>query len=357
MRARKWLASTLLLTLTACAAPDKPAAPPPAIAPDHVAAADVAWLDRLSWGASASSAQELQRLGRDAWLQRQLQPPKNTPLPPAVQAQIDAMTITRTPMIELVRTMEMQRREANAIADDAQKQAAHQAYQQEMNRLEREAASRMLLRSLYSPDQLREQMTWFWFNHFNIHQHKHNLRAMVGDYEEQLRAHALGRFRDLLGASAFHPAMLLYLDNAQNASARINENYARELLELHTLGVDGGYTQRDVQELARVLTGLGVRVDDEPRRLKPGLRSYHVQRGLMEFNPARHDFSCSVRRFAARACPRSSRCWTGWPATRRPRASSAAGWRSISWPTRRRRRWSSAWHSASCRPTAASTRC
>jgi len=290
MGAKKWLASTLLLTLTACAAPDKPATPAPTAAPAHVAAADAAWLDRLSWGASASSAQQLQRLGRDAWLQRQLHPPKNTSLPPAVQAQIDAMTITRTPMIELVRTMETQRREANAIADDAQKQAAHQAYQQEMNRLEREAASRMLLRSLYSPDQLREQMTWFWFNHFNIHQHKHNLRAMVGDYEDQLRAHALGRFRDLLGASAFHPAMLLYLDNAQNATARINENYARELLELHTLGVDGGYTQRDVQELARVLTGLGVRLDDEPRRLKPALQPYHVQRGLMEFNPARHDF-------------------------------------------------------------------
>ena len=291
MRLDKWLGGAALLALASCAA-TPPATPSqqPATASSHVSPYEVAWLDRLSWGASTSSAQELHRLGREAWLQRQLHPSATTALPAPVQAQIDAMTITRTPMIELVRTMENQRREANAIADDAQKQAAHQAYQQEMNRLAREAASRMLLRDLYAPDQLREQMAWFWFNHFNVHQHKHALRAMVGDYEEQLRTHALGRFRDLLQASAFHPAMLLYLDNAQNAAARINENYARELLELHTLGVDGGYTQRDVQELARVLTGLGVRLDDEPRHLKPALQPYYVQRGLVEFNPARHDF-------------------------------------------------------------------
>lgn len=77
-------------------------------------------------------------------------------------------------------------------------------------------------------------MTWFWMNHFNVFAGKGNLRALVGDYEE--RAHAPTHcFRDLLGATVRHPAMLRYLDNAQNAAGRINENYARELMELHTL--------------------------------------------------------------------------------------------------------------------------
>jgi uncharacterized protein (DUF1800 family) len=84
--------------------------------------------------------------------------------------------------------------------------------------------------------------------------------------------------------------MLRYLDNEQNAANRINENYARELLELHTLGVGGGYSQRDVQELARVLTGLGVNLTDSRPKLKPAQEAQYRRDGLMEFNPARHDF-------------------------------------------------------------------
>ena len=127
-------------------------------------------------------------------------------------------------------------------------------------------------------------------NHFNVYQGKHNLRAMVGDYEERaIRPHALGKFRDLLAATAQHPAMLRYLDNDQNALHRQNENYARELLELHTLGVNGGYSQHDVQELARVLTGVGVNLGAGTPRLRPELQSRYVRHGLFEFNPARHD--------------------------------------------------------------------
>jgi uncharacterized protein (DUF1800 family) len=111
---------------------------------------------------------------------------------------------------------------------------------------------------MYSPNQLHEQMSWFWLNHFSVFQNKANIRAMLGDYEDSaIRPHALGRFRDLLGATTRHPAMLRYLDNEQNAAGRINENLARELMELHTLGADGPYSQKDVQELARVLTGVG----------------------------------------------------------------------------------------------------
>ena len=109
-------------------------------------------------------------------------------------------------------------------------------------------------------------MVWFWLNHFSVHQHKANLRWLVGDYEERaIRPHALGHFRDLVLATLEHPAMLQYLDNNQNAVGHINENYARELMELHTLGVDAGYTQQDVQQLARVLTGVGVNVGESPQ--------------------------------------------------------------------------------------------
>ena len=113
---------------------------------------------------------------------------------------------------------------------------------------------------------LLARMTEFWFNHLNVFAGKGPVRPFVGHYEvNAIRAHALGRYEDLLLASARHPAMLFYLDQAQSVAdgvrgpfgnARgLNENYARELMELHTLGVDGGYTQTDVRELARILTG------------------------------------------------------------------------------------------------------
>src|SRR5882762_5910773 len=223
MTGRWWAASLFALTLAGCAAP-APSAPvddAPRAAPDarHVRVDNVEFLDRLTFGATPTSSDALRRIGRKAWLDHQLRPAANPALPPSVQTQIADMTISRTPMTDLVRSMEAQRKSADGVSDDEQKKTAQQAYQQEMTRLSREAASRMLLRSLYSPNQLQEQMTWFWFNHFNVHQYKSNVRVMVGDYEEQLRTHALGRFRDLLQASVFHPAMVRYLDNEQNAAA------------------------------------------------------------------------------------------------------------------------------------------
>jgi uncharacterized protein (DUF1800 family) len=94
-------------------------------------------------------------------------------------------------------------------------------------------------------------------------------------------------------ATLEHPAMLQYLDNSQNALGHINENYARELMELHTLGVGGGYSQQDVQELARILTGVGVNAGDAPK-LKPELQREYIRRGAFEFNPARHDFGAKL---------------------------------------------------------------
>jgi uncharacterized protein (DUF1800 family) len=131
-----------------------------------------------------------------------------------------------------------------------------------------------LVRALYSERQLQEVMTDFWFNHFNIYLNKDADQYLVTAYERDvIRAHALGKFKDLLVATAQSPAMLFYLDNwlsmgpkspaaiAANkgkpgqAVPGLNENYGRELMELHTLSVNGGYTQHDVTELARVLTG------------------------------------------------------------------------------------------------------
>ncbi|EJL89684.1 hypothetical protein PMI15_00513 [Polaromonas sp. CF318] len=110
---------------------------------------------------------------------------------------------------------------------------------------------------------LLARMTEFWFNHLNVFVGKGPVRPFVGHYEiNVIRANALGRFEDLLLASAKHPAMLFYLDQAQSNSRGLNENYARELMELHTLGVNSGYTQKDVRELARILTGWTVNLKD-----------------------------------------------------------------------------------------------
>jgi uncharacterized protein (DUF1800 family) len=255
-------------------------------------------LDRLAWGANSQDFEQIRTLGNAAWVAAQLQPDPNAPLPPPIADQIAAMSISRQPMADLVYALEAQRKSAEALPDEAARKAAQHDYQLELNRLAREAAVREMLRDLYSPKQLQEQMTWFWFNHFNVHQGKHMIRAMVADYEDGLRAHALGRFRDLLAASARHPAMLAYLDNAQNAVNHINENYAREILELHTLGVDGGYTQRDVQELARVLTGFGESHKDpavnDPPKVKREYAGQYIRVGLFEFNPNRHDYGDKV---------------------------------------------------------------
>ena len=277
-----------VLLLAGCAATE------PAVQAGHrapaSAAQDIAMLDRVSWGVSGGSVRQLQQQGWNAWLQAQLHPRKSA-LPPAVQAQIDAMTISQVPLDQLVMSVEQKRKDAAGVLDDMAKQQAQKEYQQELNRLAREAATRSLLLDVYAPNQLQQQLSWFWLNHFSVHQGKHNLRAMVGDYEANAIApHALGKFRDLLGATVHHPAMLRYLDNEANAVKRINENYARELMELHTLGVNGGYSQADVQELARILTGVGVNLGPETPKVKPALQAQYVRRGLFEFNPNRHDY-------------------------------------------------------------------
>jgi len=149
-----------------------------------------------------------------------------------------------------------------------------------------------LYRAVYSNRQLEEVLTDFWYNHFNVYLDKGADRYMVTAYErDAIRPFVLGKFKDLLLATAQSPAMLFYLDNfqsvrsdidadnkkpdAKRAKRGLNENYGRELMELHTLGVDGGYTQKDVTEVARCFTGWTIR---EPRR-----------GGGFEFNEKQHD--------------------------------------------------------------------
>jgi len=283
-------------------APAKPAPPSPAPANSapaaHAAtshapltAGDIALIDRVTWGVNESTVAEYQLIGRDRWLERQLHPGADR-LPPAAQDIIRALPIATKPMTEVAFPLTAQQRNANQIPDPEQRKVLQQAFQQELNELGRQAATRSLLRDLYSPDQLREKMTWFWFNHFNVHLYKSDIRETIGDYEEQLRRHALGKFHDLLRVTATHPAMLRYLDNSENAKGHINENYAREIMELHTMGVGSGYTQGDVQELARVLTGVGVNFQpQDPNAPKPVVaQPDHIRNGLFEFNPARHDY-------------------------------------------------------------------
>ncbi|MFZ6676950.1 DUF1800 domain-containing protein [Undibacterium sp. Tian12W] len=288
------LAASMLVLLSACSttsqqqATDNSKLPPVGNTLSKAAVAPEALLNRLSWGSNPSTLQAMQTVGPDRYLDQQLRG-RNATLPAAIQAQVNAMTISRQPFMDTMRDLEARR-----VASEQQKgtdDTLRKEYQQEMTRLAREAANRALLRDIYSSNQLQEQMSWFWMNHFNIHSGKHNIRAMLGDFEEQaIRPNALGNFRDLLRATVMHPAMLRYLDNEYNAVNRLNENYARELMELHTMGVNGGYSQKDVQELARVLTGVGVSLNKDAPRMKPEQEKLYVRKGMFEFQPQRHDF-------------------------------------------------------------------
>jgi uncharacterized protein (DUF1800 family) len=256
---------------------------------------DLALFDRLTWGINPSSAAQLQAVGTERWLAEQLHPPANSTLPDSAGAQIEAMPDVHKFPFDIAVAFDQQGKAANQTADPDQKKAAQQAYQQGMNDRAKQAAARSILRALYAPDQLRQRMTWFWFNHFNVHQYKANIRILVGDYEDRaIRPFALGKFHDLLTATLYHPAMLRYLDNAENAAGRLNENYAREIMELHTIGVGSGYTQADVEALARILTGVGIDLKPEDPKLKPELQSQLVRQGAFEFNPTRHDYGDKV---------------------------------------------------------------
>jgi uncharacterized protein (DUF1800 family) len=251
---------------------------------------DVQWLDRVTYGPNTATVEEYRKLGRRRFLAEQLQP-KDVPLPQPAADQIAALDLSHANAADLLASVFKEQQRINSLPDETQKQADRKTLNDKGNKLAYEAARREILRALYSPAQLQEQLTWFWLNHFSVFQYKANDAWLVGDYAEHaIRPHSLGHFRDLVMATLAHPAMLQYLDNAQNAAGHINENYARELMELHTLGVGSGYTQQDIQELARVLTGVGVNASGNEPKLKPEWQKLYRRQGAFEFNPARHDF-------------------------------------------------------------------
>jgi len=255
--------------------------------------ADATWLERVGFGLNDSAVAEYHRLGRERYLDTQLSPGTPT-MPEPIAAQIHSIEVTQVTPAKALAALQDRRRQINAMPDGPDKEQARKALNDEGGRDATQAIRLELLQAVYSPAQLREQMTWFWLNHFSVHQYKGDLRWLISDYAEKaIRPNALGRFRDLVLATLEHPAMLQYLDNSQNANGHINENYARELMELHTLGVDAGYAQQDVQQLAKVLTGVGINVGPEPK-LKKEWQSLYVRHGAFEFNPARHDFSAKT---------------------------------------------------------------
>jgi uncharacterized protein (DUF1800 family) len=168
-----------------------------------------------------------------------------------------------------------------------------EAYEEDAETLSPVLRRVALLRAVYSQRQLFEVMCEFWSDHFNIDPGKGDARyTKIDDDQNVIRKHALGNFRDMLRASALSPAMLWYLDCRANvkrtAADKPNENYARELMELHTLGVHGGYTQQDVMEVARCLTGWTI-LAKKNDGFSGDLLSPFKDRGKVVFRPEAHD--------------------------------------------------------------------
>lgn len=281
-------------------------------------------LNRLTYGPRPGDFEKVRSLGVQRFIQAQLNPTSIAESPKVV-AQLERSASVRTvPSSQLLQQFQAAKKERKAAknksggdkgAAKGSKLAAGNggAEIKEFGRkrgkalngdgnlrseIESGVIETKIIRAVESPRQLNELMADFWFNHFNISIGKGVDRVLIGPYEEQaIRPYLFGNFRDILGATMHHPAMMFYLDNAQNTKAGyqsrnpknkkngLNENYARELLELHTLGVDGGYTQKDVMELARVLTGWGM----PGGRKNSGGGAYWAS-----FDEQRHDFGDKV---------------------------------------------------------------
>jgi uncharacterized protein (DUF1800 family) len=301
-------------------------------------------LNRLAFGPRPGDYDAVRKMGVDAWIAQQLQPEK---LPDRAVAQLIARlpTYTATPakLIEDYPRPDPQDRamlaRATTRADSAAIRQANQPMGARPQQILTELQAARVGRAVVSERQLEEVLVDFWLNHFSVFAGKNqNMRYYLAAYErEAIRPHVFGKFRDMLGAVAHSPAMLIYLDNQQSqadtsrvtlasygmqpdprrgrgrggfAAGRIgagapvraqqpvqrrasglNENYARELLELHTLGVDGGYTQTDVIEVARALTGWSIMPPQVDAQFTRNLARQDgaVIQGHFLFRPQAHD--------------------------------------------------------------------
>jgi len=224
----------------------------------------VHFLNRTSFGPTRETIRRVNEIGIRVYFEEQLEPDR---IPDTfVEETIAALKTMRLSSRELI--------ELYPPPQKAREQGMAMAPMQGPRQVILELQLARLLRAVYSRRQLYEVMVDFWSNHFNVFAAKGADRWLTTAYDrDTIRPHALGRFRDLLLATAKSPAMLFYLDNWMSVAPNsflasrapnlrrqgINENYARELMELHTLGVDGGYTQKDVQEAARCFTGWTIR--------------------------------------------------------------------------------------------------
>jgi uncharacterized protein (DUF1800 family) len=243
-------------------------------------------LNRIGYGPRPGDVERVRVVGLPRYIDDQLHPERIADR--AMPARLAGLTTIELSASQIADRFERpalearreRQRRANGNTPQTGDPTVRDPMRQQANNLVVELSEARVLRAVYSERQLQEVLTDFWFNHFNVDARKNRERFLLTVYErETIRPHVLGRFRDLLEATARDPAMLVYLDNWMSADpaapARlgrgngnqrprgINENYARELMELHTLGVDGGYTQKDVSEVARAFTGWTI---ENPRR-------------------------------------------------------------------------------------------
>lgn len=205
-------------------------------------------LHRLGFGPSPGQVEQVAQMGWKNWVEQQLNPASID------DKDLESRIASQCPSLRMSMTGIMQ------VYQPPYTNGGTPAEQDQRNklrgRLMRELTTSVLLRGALSRRQFNEVMVEFWRNHFAVNQAKDGAEYMAGHYEQNvLRKHAFGRFEDLLLATAHHPEMLIYLDNQVSRKSGLNENYARELMELHTLGVDNVYKQPDVINLARALTG------------------------------------------------------------------------------------------------------
>jgi uncharacterized protein (DUF1800 family) len=263
---------------------------------DGLRLGDIAWLRRDSFGLDSVTLARYRKLGRTRFLDEQLAGNDDS-LPPQVATQIRNLAVINTPVAEQLGEYQERAQQFRQLPDGPAKDAAKTAFQLYRRDIYQQAAQAEMLHAIYGGDQLKEQLVWFWLNHFSVYADKGPVRLFTADYEEHvIRPHALGKFKDLVMATLQSPAMLVFLDNAHNVKEKTNENYARELMELHTLGVNSGYTQQDVQQLMRILTGATVLLpklaarQNLVARVRPGV----VRDGLFVFNPNQHDFGDKI---------------------------------------------------------------
>jgi uncharacterized protein (DUF1800 family) len=245
-------------------------------------------LDRLAFGARPGEVERVRAMGVDAWIARQLRPESIDDAD--VERRVAGLRVPKMSTAELFASYpnpNMLLRQAGVAKGKGEgedreqlkrelvREAREKGYRRPRE-VYNELATDRLLRATYSERQLQEVMVDFWSNHFNVYAKKNVSQWYLPAFDrDTIRPHALGNFRELLLATARSPAMLFYLDNYQSVSPKadlagrmranprrasklpdgINENYARELMELHTLGVDGGYSQQDIKEVARAFTG------------------------------------------------------------------------------------------------------